>query len=346
MKRHLNLTMWAAFVLFIFFILFATSMLSMFFFIIAVRLGFSEVAGHIPFNPLAFIWFISVILGTVLSAFAGKKFMKTIYEFRDATKKVAAGDFSVQVRGSKIRELNTLIDDFNKMVKDLGSIETLKDDFITSVSHEIKTPIASIEGCVELLKDSTLTEEETQEYIDLIAMSTNRLSVLTANILRLSKLENQEILSDRTEFSLDEQIRQAILLLERQWSAKEINLNITLDSVRIFANKELLMQVWINLIDNAVKFSETRENINIELFRTSDKAYIKVADYGVGMREETVKYIFQKFYQGSESRSNQGNGLGLALVKRIVELSGGGITAESQFGKGSVFTVILPIKKE
>jgi signal transduction histidine kinase len=345
MKRRL--TIWAAFVIFTFCILLTTGALSVFFYITAERIGLTEIIEGTQFNPLVFILFISVILGTIMSAISSKKMMRFVYELRDATKKVAAGDFSVQIKENrKIFELDTLVTDFNKMVKDLGSIETLKDEFITNVSHEIKTPIAAIEGCVELLKEQTLTEDEMKEYINLIDMSVKRLSVMTANILRISKLYNQEILPDKTEFSLDEQIRQAILLLERQWSEKNINLNINLTPVRIFTNKELLMQMWTNLIDNAIKFSEAGGDINIELFQTDGRAYVKVSDFGVGMKEETQKYIFQKFYQGNETRSNQGNGLGLALVKRIVELSGGNISVESQLGKGSVFTVDLPEEKK
>jgi signal transduction histidine kinase len=342
MKRRFNI--WAAFVAFIFVILLSTGLLSFFLFIAVTEFGLLDNIERPFINPLAFILFISVILGTLLSAFSGKRMMKFVYQLRDAIKQVAAGDFSVQIQThNQIGEVDTLISDFNKMVKDLGSIETLKDDFITNVSHEIKTPIASIKGCIELLKDQSLTEDEMKEYINLMEISVKRLSVLTANILRLSKLDNQEILPERTEFSLDEQIRQAILLLERQWSAKNINLNINLNPARVVANKELLMQVWTNLIENAIKFSNENSDINIELYQADGKLYVKVIDFGIGMKDETIKHIFQKFYQGNESRSNQGNGLGLALARRIVELSNGNITVESQLGKGSIFIVDLPI---
>ena len=341
MKKHF--TIWAAFVLFIFIILLTTNALAVSLYIAAARLELSVIPVHSPLQPLMLIAFISVIFGTILSAATSKKMMKFIYELRDATKQVATGNFTIELKeDSRVSEINTLIHDFNKMVKDLGSIETLRDDFITSVSHEIKTPIASIEGCVELLKDQALTEDEFKEYIHLIDISAKRLSVLTANILRLSKLENQEILADQTEFSLDEQIRQAILLLEHQWSTNNLNLNINLTPVCIRTNKELLMQVWINLIDNAIKFSKTGSCLDIELCETSERVLVRVIDYGIGIKEENLKYIFQKFYQDNESRSDQGNGLGLALVKRILELTGGYITVESRFGKGSVFTVDLP----
>ena len=345
MKKHF--TIWAAFVTFIFAILLTTNVLAVSLYIAAAKMDFSEIPSHTPLQPLGFITLISVIFGTILSAASSKKLMRFVYELRDATKQVAMGNFSIELKENrKISEINTLLHDFNKMVKDLRSIETLKDDFITNVSHEIKTPIASIEGCVELLKEQTLTENEMKEYIHLIDISVKRLSVLTANILRLSKLDNQEILSDQTEFSLDEQIRQAILLLERQWSMKNINLNIDLEPVRVFANKELLMQVWINLIDNAIKFSESGGSLDITLSQSGKNILVKVTDYGIGMKDESIKYIFQKFYQGEESRSNQGNGLGLALVKRILELSGGNVTVISRLGNGSVFSVELPSLNE
>ena len=335
--------MWAAFVVFIFFILLTTLAISIFLYVMASKVGLDHLPGFTPLHSLGLILFISLIIGTVLSAVASKKLMKFIYGIRDATSQVALGNFSIQLEEySKIPEVNILLRDFNKMVKDLGSIETLKDDFITSVSHEIKTPIAAIEGCVELLKEQTLTEEELKEYINLMDISVKRLSGLIANILRLSKLENQEILSDQTEFSLDEQIRQAILLLENKWNAKNINLNICLNPALISTNEEILMQVWINLIDNAIKFSETGGNIHIESSLVDGKIYVKVIDDGAGMSEDTVKHMFQKFYQGDKSRSGQGNGLGLALVKRILELIGGEITVDSELGKGCAFTVALP----
>ena len=329
--------------MFIFFILLTTIAISIFLYVMSIELGLDETHNLSPLHLLGFILLISLVLGTILSAFSSKKWMKFIYEFRDGIRQVAAGNFSIRLEEkSKISEVNTLIRDFNKMAKGLSSIETLKDEFITSVSHEIKTPIAAIEGCVELLKEQTLSKEEFHEYLYLMDISVTRLSVLTANILRLSKLDNQETLPDQTEFSLDEQIRQTILLLEHQWVAKRINLNISLVPVRVYASKELLMQVWINLIDNAIKFSEEGGEIDIKLFQTNDGTYVRVADYGVGMDEETMERIFQKFFQGDESRSNQGNGLGLALVKRILELTGGEIVVKSHRGKGSVFTVVLP----
>jgi len=341
MRKHL--TIWAAFVVFVFIVLLTTMGLGIALYIMATHLDLPEAARWTSMHTFAFIFTISILFGTIAAAFAGKRMVKFIYALRDATKKISAGNFEIRLEeNSYISEVNSLLRDFNKMAKDLGSIQTLKDDFVTSVSHEIKTPIAAIDGCVELLKEQTLTEDERREYINIIGIGVKRLSALTANILRLSKLDNQEILPDQIEFSLDEQLRQAILLLEHHWSAKDINLNIYFNPVRILGNKELLMQVWINLIDNAIKFSKTGGDINLEIAQVNNRIYVKVIDFGIGMSGETMKHAFQKFYQGNESRTQKGNGLGLALVKRIVVLSGGNVFAESRLGKGSVFTVELP----
>jgi len=341
MRKHL--TIWAAFVVFVFIVLLTTMVLGIALYLVVTHLDLPEAARWTPSHTFTFILTISILFGTIAAAFAGKRMVKFIYALRDATKKISAGNFDIKLaEDSYISEVNSLLRDFNKMAKDLGSIQTLKDDFVTSVSHEIKTPIAAIDGCVELLKEQTLTEDERREYINIIDIGVKRLSVLTANILRLSKLDNQEILPDQVEFSLDEQLRQAILLLEHQWSAKDINLNIYFNPVRVLGNKELLMQVWTNLIDNAIKFSKNGGDINLEITQVHDRIYVKVIDFGIGMSSETVKHAFQKFYQGNESRTQKGNGLGLALVKRIVELSGGNVSVESRPGKGSVFTVELP----
>jgi len=341
MRKHL--TIWAAFVVFVFIVLLTTMFLGIALYLILTHMALHEGARWTTGHTFTFILTISILFGTLAAAFAGKRMVKFIYALRDATKKIASGNFDIKLEeDSYISEVNSLLRDFNKMAKDLGSIQTLKDDFVTSVSHEIKTPLAAIDGCVELLKEQTLTEDERREYINLIDIGVKRLSVLTANILRLSKLDNQEILPDQIKFSLDEQLRQAILLLEHQWSTKDINLNIYFTPVHVLANKELLMQVWINLIDNAIKFSHPGDDINLELSQVGNSVYVKVTDFGMGMTAETVKHAFQKFYQGNESRSHEGNGLGLALVKRIVQLSGGTVTATSRHGKGSIFTVELP----
>ena len=268
--------------------------------------------------------------------------MEPIKKLRAATKEVAKGNFDVQIEDNKENEVGDLIQDFNMMVRDLASIETLRNDFIANVSHEFKTPIASIEGCALLLQDSDLTEEERREYAKLIASSAHSLSVLISNILKLSKIENQEIIPEQQKIDLDEQLRQCILILEPQWSGKNINLDIDLDKVEMFGNDEMLSQVWINIIGNAIKFTDNGGNIGIRLYDDDENIMVSIKDDGIGMSEEVQRHIFDKFYQGDKTHSGEGNGLGLPLVKRIVDMHGGKIAVDSAPGEGSCFTVYFP----
>jgi len=230
------------------------------------------------------------------------------------------------------------------MVHELSSIETLRNDFVSNVSHEIKTPIASIQGFAKLIQDKNLNDDERSEFTDIIISELSRLSKLTSNILKLSKLENQEVITGKAEFALDEQIRCAILIMEPEWSEKGIDLDIDLDKVSIIGNEDLLQQVWLNIIGNAIKFTEKGGTIGIKLMDLQDKIVIKVSDNGVGMNEETQRHIFDKFYQGDKSHLSKGNGLGLSLVKRIIELCDGEIKVRSKLYYGTTFTIGLPKK--
>lgn len=317
--------------------------------IVNVTSRFDLFSLSVPFQalntaPVLLLVSISVIIGTMISAIFGRVIITPIKELSAATKEVAKGNFNISVHNESLNEIGQLTRDFNKMVKDLGSIETLRSDFVTNVSHEFKTPIASIEGCAALLQDDELCCEERKEYAKLIASSARRLSILTSNILRLSKLENQEIIAEQSEFSLDEQIRQAVLLLEPQWLVKNIDFDIDLSPITIFGSEELLMQVWLNLLNNAIKFSHNNGQIKVTLSSVGKTVVVSFADKGIGMSEETQKHIFEKFFQGNQAHSEQGNGLGLSLVKRILDLSKGQISVESKEGQGSTFTVILNVK--
>lgn len=271
--------------------------------------------------------------------------LRPITRLTQATQKVAKGDFSVEIPVERDDEIGMLTRNFNQMAKELGSIEYLQKDFISSVSHEFKTPIASIQGFATLLKDPSLSPEERAEYTDIILNESKRLSRLSANLLRLSKLESQQRPSESTRYRLDEQLRQTVLLLEPEWSKKNIQWQLEIEDMPFIGDEELLQQVWINLIDNAIKFSPPGGEIEIALY-ASDAIKVRVRDNGPGMDEVTLARIFDKFYQGDSSHSDQGNGLGLSLVKRILDLCGGQIRVKSIPGEGSTFTVELPIVKE
>ena len=231
------------------------------------------------------------------------------------------------------------------MVNDLKKIDTLKNDFIISVSHEFKTPLATIQGYSTLLQDETLSNEEREIYTRNIIEATKQLSSLTTNILKLSKLEISDGEIEKKRFDAAEQIRQAILLLESQWVAKNIDLDIDLAPAEIYANEELIMQVWTNVIGNAVKFSDGCGRVEIYSKNEGGKYVVTVKDYGCGMDEETQRRVFEKFYQGDSSHRKEGNGLGMALVKKILELNGGSIQLKSAINKGTTFTITLPAPK-
>lgn len=287
---------------------------------------------------------ISTVIATIISGIASKRILRPIRTLSKATEEVAKGNFSVKIGIPKDYEFALLAKNFNKMVHELSSIETLRNDFVSNVSHEIKTPIASIQGFAKLIQDKNLDDDERSEFTDIIISESSRLSKLTSNILKLSKLENQEVITGKAEFALDEQIRCAILIMEPEWSKKGIDLDIDLDKVSIIGNEDLLQQVWLNIIGNAIKFTEKGGTIGIKLMDLQDKIVIKVSDNGVGMNEETRRHIFDKFYQGDKSHLSEGNGLGLSLVKRIIELCDGEIKVRSKLNYGTTFTIELPKK--
>ena len=264
----------------------------------------------------------------------------------DATKKVAEGDFSVRLETKRDDETKELVDNFNRMVKQLGKTEILQKDFIDNISHEIKTPINSIQGFTKLLDDNNLSEQERKEYINIILEETNRLLKLSSNILKLAKLQHQDKIINNQEINLSEQIKKAVLLLEPKWKDKNINFSIDAKEVYFYGDEDLLFQVWTNLLDNAIKFSNANGKISVKISIVQDKIEVSIKDNGIGMDSDELELIYTRFYQIDKSHSGEGSGLGLAIVKRIVEISNGEINVESEKGKGTTFTVVLPKKEE
>lgn len=265
----------------------------------------------------------------------------------EATGQVANGDFSVYVpplhTPDKLDYLDVMIIDFNKMVEELGSIETLKTDFVSNVSHEMKTPIAIIKNYAEMLQLEQITEEQRKEYAETIENAAVRLSTLIGNILKLNKLENQRITPEVEAYDVSRQLCDCILQFEKVWDEKEIELEVELEGrVMVKADESLLELVWNNLLSNAAKFTEPGGSVTIRQDLKEEKVKISVSDTGCGMNEESQKHIFDKFYQGDTSHSREGNGLGLALVYRVLELLDGEIQVTSKEGKGSTFVVTLP----
>ena len=294
----------------------------------------------LPFLALA----VSILIGVFVSAFVSKKILRPLQKLVSGIRNVEKGDFTARVDpGDTKGEVKELIDSFNSMTKELSGIEIFRNDFINTFSHEFKTPIVSIRGFAKQLKLDSLTEEERNEYADIIITESERLANMSSNILLLSKLENQQFISDRSLYSLDEQLRSCILLLQRQWEEKKLNLYIEIDNITYFGNAEIMSHIWMNLLGNAVKFCPAGGNISVKCYRKEDHIHVIITNDGQGLNQDTLNHIFDKFYQGDSSHTSKGNGLGLPLVKRIVYLCGGYITVISDNTSGTSFHIEIPL---
>lgn len=297
-------------------------------------------------SPFAFFGLCAVCIAGGLAILINSFFLKPISMLSESMKKVSSGDFSIRLKErSKIKEIGELNRCFNAMTGELGATEVLRSDFVSNVSHEIKTPLNAIEGYATLLQDSDCTSEERKRYTDKILFSTKRLSELVGNILIISKIESGTVELNEDVFRLDEQIRQSIMLLEPKWVDKNIEFDIELDEVRFKGDRSLLLHVWNNIIGNAIKFSPDGGLVVIRLEKASDRVRFYVDDRGPGVSEISKKHIFDKFYQEDSSHKQEGNGLGLALAKRILDMSGDSIEVENLPGSGCRFTVILKNKQ-
>lgn len=332
----------AFFSLLVFLILTATMFLSLGFILLIYHFGILD--GQHRAVPILVFAIVSIVLGMILSKLFGKRPLHLIEQISDATQEIAKGNFQLQLSEDiPAVELRTMAHNFNIMAKELAGTEILRNDFIENVSHEFKTPLSAIEGYTMLLQRKGLSEEKRMEYTRRIIYNTQRLSTLTGNILLLSRLENHEIGIAKESYSLDEQLREIILLYEKQWASKNLELEIDLDNADYYGNKELMAQVWQNILGNAIKFVGEGGKICIQLCKTADQLTVSISDNGIGMSQETINRIYEKFYQGDKSRASEGNGLGLTLAKRIVDLHEGILSVTSQLEKGSTFLVELPI---
>lgn len=285
----------------------------------------------------------SVIVGTICSRIVGGRTLKFVSDFSNATKEIARGNFDVRLSTNMpAAEFSDMAESFNYMADELSKNEMMKNDFIENVSHEYKTPLAAIEGYATLLQTPDLTAAQRQDYTARIIDSTKRMSNLVGNILLLSRLEHQEGQIEKTSFSLDEQIRETILLFEKEWVDRDIHLEIDLDDAICYGNQALLAEVWQNLLSNALKFVPDHGEIHISLTIVDGFLKVTISDNGIGMDEETMHHMYDKFFQADQSRTTAGNGLGLSLVRRIIAMHNGTIHVESEKGKGTRFIVSLP----
>ncbi len=294
----------------------------------------------------------SILMAVILTVLTGiirhYSFSRPMRRLSEAARKIAEGDFSVRVaplrKDGKKDYIEVMFNDFNKMAEELASIETLKSDYIANVSHEIKTPLSVIQSYAMALQHDTLSPEERREYAKTVVTAAQKLSALVTNILKLNKLENQEIMPGAAPYDLSEQLRCCALAFEDLWENKGITFTANLDETIVIYNESMLELVWNNLLSNAIKFTNPGGSITLTLKNEDGFAVVSVKDSGCGMDEAIGKRVFDKFYQGDTSHSQEGNGLGLALVKKVIEIIGGGITVDSKIGYGTTFTVCLKIE--
>jgi len=291
---------------------------------------------------------LSNIIGLVVSYFAGKIPLRPLELAIDRINQLADGDFKVRLEYeepfSRHRDFRNLSGSFNKLAEELDSTEMLRSDFINNFSHEFKTPIVSITGFAKLLKRGNLTEPQKLEYLDIIEKESLRLSNMATNVLNLTRVENQTILTDTSTFNLSEQLRDCILLLVDKWEEKNLEIRADFSEYEITANQELLKQVWVNLIDNAVKFSPENGIVEFTIRQQKGILSVSILNSGETIPPEKLNRIFNKFYQADESHATFGNGIGLAIVKKVIELHGGEVSVRSE-NNITMFTVELPAER-
>ena len=298
-------------------------------------------AAKITLLNVALLSFIFTVIDSIRRKLTVERPVKRI---TDAAEKIVQGDFSVRVKPQgkfgADETFNSVIDCFNKMAEELGGVETLRTDFIANVSHEMKTPLSVMQNYGTLLQNKNLSEEKRIEYAKGVTDNSRRMAEMMTNILKLNRLENQQIYPKTSEFDLGEQLCECLLAYESVWEKKKIEIETDIaEDVKVKADAELLGLVWNNLFSNAFKFTESGGNVSISLGTTKNHAVVKVKDTGCGMTSAVGAHIFEKFYQGDTSHSAQGNGLGLALVKRVIDIMQGEISVESAVGVGTTFTV-------
>jgi two-component system, OmpR family, phosphate regulon sensor histidine kinase PhoR len=300
-------------------------------------------------NSLLGLVFAGLILGSISSFARARGWipeMKIFGPIIEALDKIAKGDFSIRVDNKLVDHeiAGELADKVNKMALELDQMETMRQEFISNVSHEIQSPLTSIRGFAQALENDQLSAEERRHYLDIIKSESTRLSRITEDLLRMAALETDKVKFEPKAYRLDKQIRNLILACEPQWMEKSINMDVSLAELEIIADEDLLSQVWSNLIHNSIKFTPQAGSIKMTLCLSGDQVEFKISDTGMGISEEDQARIFERFYKADPSRTSSGggSGLGLSIVKKILEMHKGRITVESKAGAGTTFTICLP----
>lgn len=283
-----------------------------------------------------------VLFITIINTILGRWMAKQATDLADGLAKAIGGDYHIKLDPSRSSIFAIAYDNFNKLGEELRKANTLQDEFVNNYSHEFKTPITSIKGFAELLLDEDIDEETKRKYLNIIVNESEKLTNLANSSILLTKLNSQDIIPNKKKYSLDEQIRRCVIVLEPEYTKKKIDLSCDLEEVTYLGNEEIMGHLWINLINNAIKYTPNGGKISISLSVTSKTIIFSIADSGIGISKEEIKNIFNKFYQVDKSKTTSGLGLGLTIVNRIVQLVKGKIEAESIINKGSIFTVTIP----
>ncbi len=299
-------------------------------------------AGYELLGSLVILILILVPSNTVVY----RRRAKEVRTLSQAINRVVEGDYSTRIPTDKKNAIGSVYASFNKMCSELESVQILRNDFINNYSHEFKTPIASINGFASLLLEKELPKEEQQQYLEIIIDESARLSKLATNTILLSKLSSQQIVTDVEEYDLSEQLRQCAIILSKKWLEKKIEFNGDFSKIMFMGNREMMQHLWLNLLDNAIKYTPVGGEISVTSVLEKNCAVVSFSDTGEGIGEQSLEYLFNPYFQGDTSHSNQGLGLGLSIVKRIVELCNGTITVQSELSVGSTFTVMLPVNKK
>ncbi len=294
-----------------------------------------------------FALFLVLLIGSLLIVFSSRYLVNPIKKLTDAAKEMAKGNFSVRLKSKNKDEVGELITSFNHMATEVEKIDKMREDFVSSVSHEIQSPLTSIRGFTKAIRDEVVPKQHQKEYLDIIYQETERLSRLSENLLRLASLDSEHHPYHPETYRLDEQIRRTVLATEPQWKQKNLQISLELESVEVYADQDLLEQVWLNLLTNAIKYSHQNESIRIEVEKGKN-IKVSIKDTGKGIPAESIPYLFDRFYKVDKARSNKvsGNGLGLSIVEKILMIHKFSIDVESEEGKGSIFTVTIPNEDE
>lgn len=334
----------------VFFCILATNIITGVTFIFLMQHGFFSVWQLTSILLIVLMFIASTVIGSVAAILLSRFFLQPIDNLRKAMERVKNGDYTAKVKPierpmRKNATIAQLEDSFNAMTAELRNTELMRKDFISNFSHEFKTPIASVKGMAKQLYAGEVNEEQANEFLKIIYEESARLADLSDEILLLTRLEKQQIVPEQKTYSLDEQLRRCMLLFEEAWSEKNLDIDMDLDEIDYHSNEDLLAHVWNNLLGNAVKFTPANGSLFVSAKKLPTCIEVCIKDTGIGMDTETIAHIFDKFYQGDPSHTTPGNGLGLALVKKILTLIGGNISVESKPQEGSAFTVLLPLEE-